>query len=53
MPIKEVTSIRHQQPIFDRLEAARKAGVISEICSDGAAVRPDLLRRSLPGAQRA
>lgn len=30
MPIKEATSIRHQRPIFDRLEAARKAGVISD-----------------------
>jgi hypothetical protein len=30
MPIKEATSVRHQQPIFDRLEAARKAGVISD-----------------------
>jgi hypothetical protein len=30
MPINEATSIRHQQTIFDRLEAARKAGVICD-----------------------
>ena len=30
MPIREAKPIRDQQPIFDRLEAARKAGIISD-----------------------
>ena len=30
MPLKEAAEIDNQQPIFERLEAAKRAGVISE-----------------------